>query len=146
MLSDGSINRHIKDVLIPTYQRRSKIMIQAIHELLYPYGVRISNSLKHGEGQLSESLNGGFFLYITFPDDGTLPSVEEIARISLEEYDLRIAPGTLFTVADDLGMAAIRYGDYLHGARLCWAWHEEDELLEGIERLAEVIGRLKKRI
>jgi DNA-binding transcriptional MocR family regulator len=145
MLSSGAITRHLEDVLIPTYSRRYDAMMSAIRRLLFPFGVRIMEDpqdLASISGP--EGLAGGFFLYITFPQDGSLPPTEEIASFALEEYSLRIAPGKLFTVTDKASDREARSDEYVSGARLCWAWHEEDVLVEGIQRLARVLHHLRR--
>ncbi|KAF7539426.1 hypothetical protein G7054_g2152 [Neopestalotiopsis clavispora] len=145
MLSSGAITRHLEDVLIPTYSRRYDAMMSAIRRLLFPFGVRIMEDpqdLVNIGGP--EGLAGGFFLYITFPQDGSLPPTEEIASFALEEYSLRIAPGKLFTVTDKASDREARSDEYVSGARLCWAWHEEDVLVEGIQRLARVLHHLRR--
>lgn len=145
MLSSGAITQHLENVLIPTYARRYEVMLSAIRRLLFPFGVRImADHQDPANPDGSEGLAGGFFLYITFPEDGSLPPTEEIARFALEEFGLRIAPGKLFAVTDKDSDRAARSNGYMSGARLCWAWHEEDVLVEGIQRLAEVLGQLTR--
>lgn len=137
MLTDGSLQQHLEETLIPTYRQRYYAMINAIKVSLYPLGVRISNT------GATDALAGGFFLYILFPDDG--PSVADIARVALDEYQLRIAPGALFSVEKGKSTSDKQYQLFLRGARLCWAWQEEQELVEGIERLADAFSQAKLR-
>ncbi|KAK6197809.1 hypothetical protein LQW54_010515 [Pestalotiopsis sp. IQ-011] len=145
MLSSGAVTQHLEKVLIPTYARRYEVMLSAIRRLLFPFGVRImADHQDPSNADGSGGLAGGFFLYITFPEDGSLPPTEEIASFALEEFGLRIAPGKLFAVTDKDSDRAARSNVYMSGARLCWAWHEEDVLVEGIQRLAEVLGQLTR--
>ncbi|ETS78708.1 hypothetical protein PFICI_08561 [Pestalotiopsis fici W106-1] len=145
MLSNGAITQHLENVLIPTYSRRYDAMVGAIRRLLFPFGVKIMEDPQDpAKIGASEGLAGGFFLYITFPQDGSLPPTEEIASFALEEYSLRIAPGKLFTVTDKASNREARSNEYISGARLCWAWHEEDVLVEGIQRLARVLNHLHR--
>lgn len=137
MLQDGMIEHHMKEVMIPTYRRRHRAMITAIHEMLYPLGVRIA---EEATSKISV-MPGGFFLYLYFPDDGSFPSADEIAQIALEEHNLKIARGSLFRINDD---EVERPQRFLQGARLCWAWNEEDTLVEGVERLATVLKHLRR--
>lgn len=137
MLSSGAITRHIEDVLIPTYSRRYDTMVKAIRRLLLPLGVKIMVD-PEDLADTSETV-GGFFLYIIFPQDGSLPLAEDIAKFALDQYSLRIAPGKLFQVSDENSDRHTSSAQYLYGARLCWAWHEEETLVEGIERLGEVL-------
>ncbi|KAM0817504.1 putative Aminotransferase class I/classII domain-containing protein [Seiridium cardinale] len=145
MLSNGAVTRHIADVLIPTYSRRYNTMVSAIRRLLLPLGVKIMAD-PQDPTRTSEDLAGGFFLYIIFPQDGLLPPAEEIAKFALDEYSLRVAPGKMFMATDeDLGRQRSS-GRYLSGARLCWAWHEEDALEEGVQRLGEVLKHFYRQI
>ncbi|KAI0473447.1 pyridoxal phosphate-dependent transferase [Xylariaceae sp. FL0804] len=155
MLASGAVTRHLNEVLIPTYRTRHDAMVGEIRRRLGPLGVEIlgtdhhqdSDHVPDSEGELV----GGFFLYVVFPDDGSLPSGDEIAAFALEEYDLRIAPGKLFTVSEHGAAAAAasagesRPARYLAGARLCWAWNETEDLIEGVNRLADALGRLRRR-
>ncbi|KAM0816949.1 putative Pyridoxal phosphate-dependent transferase [Seiridium cardinale] len=141
LFASGDLQRHLREVLIPTYRTRYYSMVAAIRHYLYPLGVRIVTDLSGiGRGQLA----GGFFLYILFPQDGSSPAIEQIHSLALEHFNLRIAPGGLFTVSDDTSEHESRSRTYISGARLCWAWHEEDELVEGIQRLAEALKMAKR--
>lgn len=142
MLKNGAVSRHLKEVLIPTYRRRYNTFVDAIRKRLYPYGVRIMTDIED-ESNPETGLAGGFFLYIIFPDDGSLPPTSEIAKIALDQWNLRIAQGALFAVSDDSDENGSRSAVYKRGARLCWAWHEEETLVEGIERLAQLLGELQ---
>ncbi|KAH8895261.1 PLP-dependent transferase [Thozetella sp. PMI_491] len=147
MLKSGAVVRHLNELLIPTYRQRCLAMKDAIRKHLYPYGVRIlgeREDLNAREDGAVVQYDGGFFLYIIFPDDGSLPSGREIARKALDDFNLRIAYGDLFAVPDDPITDKSRSQLYTHGARLCWAWHEEEALIEGIERLAEVLMILQQ--
>lgn len=135
MLTTGALQRHKNEVLIPTYKTRYRSLVSAIRKCLYPLGVRIV-----ADG--SQGPVGGFFLYILFPDDG--PSMEDIVKVALELFNLRIALGEIFTVIDDTSESKLRPKTYVRGARLCWAWEEEDALVEGVERLAAVLTLLSK--
>lgn len=141
LFASGALRRHLKEVLIPTYRTRHYSMVAAVRQYLYPLGVRIVTDLS-ATPQTEPA--GGFFLYVLFPEDGSLPSIETIHGVALERFNLRIAPGALFTVGDDTSTRKPRSTTYVSGARLCWAWHEEDELIEGIERLAEALKLARK--
>ncbi|KAI1501836.1 pyridoxal phosphate-dependent transferase [Biscogniauxia marginata] len=145
MLASGYIRRNIEKLLIPTYHRRYHTMVGAIRKFLYPLGVKIAADNEYvRSGDSYQNTAGGFFLYIIFPDDGSLPFAKEIAQVALEEYNLKIAPGNIFTVTDDTVEYPLRSNVYLRGARLCWAWHEEETLVEGIARLADILRKLRE--
>ncbi|KAH8893297.1 PLP-dependent transferase [Thozetella sp. PMI_491] len=130
LLSSGALKRHIRDVLIPEYRRRYYAMTEAIKVHLCPLGVKIVADPVAEGGEEA----GGFFLYLSF--DQTLPDGAEIAKVALKRYNLRVAPGNIFSVPDDPASDGWARETYGRGARLCWAWHEEDTLVEGIVRLA----------
>lgn len=139
ILEGGKLTSHINEVLIPTYRKRYSAMVGAIRRHLYPLGVRLVSdpSLKE------EGVAGGFFLYISF-GVGTAEVASEIARISLQQFNLQIGPGHIFGVPDDPLSGDRGRATYYGGARLCWAWHEEKELVEGIERLAIVVKGVQR--
>lgn len=85
---------------------------------------------------------GGFFTYISFPDQ--LPSSDVIAKRAREEYSLIFAYGEMFVVKGDTTSAERSSKSFGRGARLCWAWHEEAEIEEGINRLAELLKLMLK--
>lgn len=80
---------------------------------------------------------GGFFTYISFP--GNFPSAAVIAKKAREEYALIFAYGDMFVVKGDPSSAERSAKSFGRGARLCWAWHEEEEIEEGVKRLARVL-------
>lgn len=108
-------------------------MTKAIREHLYPLGVRIVGD----EGETVGKIAGGFFLYLSFNDCSA--SGPAIAKTALEKYNVKIAPGGIFSVPDDPESKIRGEDTYLHGARLCWAWNEEVVLVDGIKRLANAI-------
>lgn len=134
MLASGALTRHIHEVLIPTYRERYYAMTTAIDQYLGPLGVKIVAL----EDVIAGGFAGGFFLYLSF--DGCGRGIgAEVAKVALEQFDLRIAPGNIFAVPDDLESVKRCKLTYSNGARLCWAWNEEEVLVEGIHRLAEAI-------
>lgn len=134
LFASGALQQHLHNVLIPTYQKRYHTLVSAVRHHLYPLGVRIAADSSPSSHSIPA---GGFFLYILFP--GRDAAVDDICSLALERFNLKIAPGRIFTVADDASESPSRPTAYVSGARLCWAWHEEDELVEGIERLAETL-------
>ncbi|EXJ77602.1 hypothetical protein A1O3_09829 [Capronia epimyces CBS 606.96] len=135
VLRTGALEAHVQNVLIPLYQTRSATIRRAIEEHLGPLGVEIHIGrpyhVKMDAGH-DEEVIGGFFLYILFPQ-GIL--ADEVAAVALKEQNIR------FLAA---GMMAVRgsksSSDLLkRGARLCWAWEEEDRLVEGVQRIAQVL-------
>lgn len=140
MLRGGYLQSHIKDVLIPTYRQRYYTLISAIVNKLEPLGVCIeTNRSKTGTA-------GGFFTYLRLPAD--LPIARTVAAFAFKNQALRIAFGHMFTVVGDEGSVrrAESEGGFARCVRLCWAWHEEAEIEEGIGRLATVIVDIRERM
>jgi DNA-binding transcriptional MocR family regulator len=134
MLVSGKLEEHIRSTLIPVYQRRHRAMLKSIQMHLLPLGFKIP-SIKTVEGDGDEAgLAGGFFLYLEFPPGS--PPAETVAKVALEEFNLRIAHGGMMCVAGDAGSVQRGKKGFGQGARLCWAWHEEADIDEGIQRLA----------
>ncbi|KAF5496964.1 Uncharacterized protein CGCS363_v008887 [Colletotrichum siamense] len=134
MLQNGVMTTHINDCLIPVYRERYHALTNAIKRCLYPLGARVvaENS--------DSNVAGGFFLYVSF---GKFTGAK-IAQVALQDFNLKIAPGSIFAVPDDPLSISRGETSYFNGARLCWAWHEKEELVEGVERLAAAIRRISE--
>ena len=140
MLRSGQLQSHIKDNLIPTYRKRYYTLMAAINDLLSPLGVVVEVSVR---GDSSTATAGGFFTYLRLPDD--LPVARTVAVFALNQR-LRIAFGHMFTVTGDEGSVARAEASdgFAKCIRLCWAWHEDAEIKEGIERLAAAIVDIRE--
>jgi DNA-binding transcriptional MocR family regulator len=140
MLSSGQIMNHLQQVLIPTFQKRYHAIVRAIHEYLLPLGVQIlQDDSKHTQDGASHvSQAGGYFLYITLPEQGALLNINDIVTRADEGHLLRLAPGHIYQV-NNTTMNSETREPFRHGLRLCWAWHEEEDIIEGIQRLAKVL-------
>lgn len=146
MLSNGRIEQHLNEVLIPTYQKRYLAMVDAIHKHLTPLGVRIFGE-QFNEQASGSRIVGGFFLFVLFPH-GLRLSNAEIANFAIEEVAVVIPPGDMFAIGPgrshlDTNSHQVPEPGFINGTRLCWAWHEEAEIVAGIERLARLIHRLQ---
>ncbi|TDZ32555.1 Uncharacterized protein C8035_v011584 [Colletotrichum spinosum] len=140
LLESGSLAKHINEVLVPTYRTRYYALVRAIRRHLYPLGVRIVAD----EATRTTDVAGGFFLYLSF--GGGVEIASEVARIALGHFSLKISPGSIFGVPDDPLSDARGKSTYYNGTRLCWAWHEEDEIVQGIERLAVVVRIVQRAL
>ncbi|KAI0828746.1 PLP-dependent transferase [Hypoxylon sp. FL0890] len=150
MLVSGVLERHVQNVLIPTYRRRYKTLVNAIKTHLYPLGIKISTGIpyetyaKDDKGnRFRTALAGGFFLYIDYPSEEAFPTAAEIIDIGSEEYALKIAPGDVFVVKGDPKSPKRADLTWNRGTRLCWAWNEEEVLVEAIQRFAETVRQAK---
>ncbi|KAL6408369.1 uncharacterized protein AUP68_08226 [Ilyonectria robusta] len=152
MIATGSLEKHIVNNLIPTYRSRYYAMFRAIKEHLIPLGFCVSTGklyeacpTSNGERNGHSKMNvvaGGYFTYITVPQDLSV-SVGELAALALERYDLKFAYGGMMTVEGDKESAERASRGFGNGIRLCWAWHNEEEIVEGIQRLAQLTREVK---
>ncbi|AEO60538.1 hypothetical protein MYCTH_2309805 [Thermothelomyces thermophilus ATCC 42464] len=85
-----------------------------------------------GDGR--EEVYGGYFLWLTLPEGVDSAVVAERARA---EEDLIVAPGQIFEVAGDEDSAR-----FPRNLRLSYSWADEEDIVEGIERLATVLRRM----
>ena len=79
---------------------------------------------------------GGYFVWLTLPA-GT--SAEVVAKRALEEEALIVPPGSTFQVYGD---AVSGTDGFENNLRLCFAWVEEQLLVDGVRRLAAVVERI----
>jgi DNA-binding transcriptional MocR family regulator len=113
--------------------------MSSITTSLLPLGITIESASQN-------SMAGGFFTYLRLPS--YLPPAKIVAAHALNEKKLRIAFGHMFCVTGDEGSVrrAEAEGGFDRCVRLCWAWHEEVELREGIERLAETVKEVGEMV
>ncbi|KAI9742372.1 MAG: hypothetical protein M1818_003905 [Claussenomyces sp. TS43310] len=144
LLSTGALQSHIDNVLIPTYRQRYLVLMSSITKHLLPLGVRITIGEPYVEATPETGVvpAGGFFTYIAFPAE--LPSADVIAKRALNEYNLRFAYGEMFVVKGDDESTLRAKLTWGNGARLCWAWEEEEMIMEGIKRLTELLKIMLK--
>jgi DNA-binding transcriptional MocR family regulator len=126
LLQDGSLEEHIRDVLIPSYARRWRTMMDAIERHLVPLGVSVSKVSLVGK-----DVFGGYFIWFELPEG---VSAERIAVRAKETENLIVAQGDMFEVHGD--EQAVRFERWV---RVCFAWEGEELLVEGIERLGKVV-------
>lgn len=151
MIASGQLDSHIQETLIPTYRSRYYTLFKAIKEHLLPLGFEISTGKPYEQALANDtnshtpatSVAGGFFTYLTIPADLTIQA-NKLAEIALQEYNLKFAFGGMMTVEGDKGSTERAASGFGKGIRLCWAWHNEDEIVEGIKRLAKLVQEIKK--
>lgn len=117
-------------------------MLQAVKRELGPLGVTVLEDNRTGaerkEGQ--PALFGGYFLWLQLPD--TTPfTAKEVAERALEEEKLVVSPGENAEVSGDGETASIRFPRHL---RVCFSWEEEEDLVEGVERLGRVVRKMMR--
>ncbi|KAK7751385.1 Valine--pyruvate aminotransferase [Diatrype stigma] len=151
LLRAGDLDAHIDRVLKPAYQRRHALLVAAVERcLVAPPAVRarvrgrrsLVAASGGGEDGDGEDIYGGFFVWVSFGGGGGgggVPPARVIAERCLAEENLVIGHGDLFEVHGDGDDEATQFA---HDVRLCFAWEDEADLVEGVERLARVIGRM----
>lgn len=78
---------------------------------------------------------GGYFVWLTLP--ASLQG-HDVVRRAREEESLIIPEGSVFGVRGDSS------SDLDDKVRLCFSWEAEELLVEGIQRLARVVGRIQQ--
>lgn len=128
LMESGDLQRHIFQTLQPAYAHRYHRMMTAIEDHLVPLGVTLQ--------QLNRKVMGGYFIWLTLPYPLRADDVAAKARV---EENLIVKEGTSFGVWGDSD------GQDLAGKiRVCFSWEEESMLVEGIERLGNVIYGMKQ--
>ncbi|KAH7176892.1 pyridoxal phosphate-dependent transferase [Dactylonectria macrodidyma] len=135
LLSSGALQNHIQNKLIPCYSARYYAMVDAIREYLEPLGVKITTGTP-------VKAAGGFFLLITLPKG--LPPTPLLAKIALEQHELKFACGKMFEVKGDIGSRERSETGFGSTVRLCWAFHDEDAIVEGIKRMREILIKCRE--
>ncbi|KAH6967734.1 pyridoxal phosphate-dependent transferase [Ilyonectria sp. MPI-CAGE-AT-0026] len=141
MLSSGALEAHIQNKLIPCYSARYYAMVDAIREYLEPLGVLITTGKPYSTIVLAA---GGFFLLITLPKG--LPPTPVLAKISVEQHELKFAYGKMFEVKGDSGSKRRSELGFGSTIRLCWAFHEENIIVEGIKRMRDILIECKEKV
>ncbi len=127
LLKSGDLQRHIVNVLQPTYARRYHGMISAIEKYLVPLDVQLP--------QDGREVVGGYFIWLSLPS----PLIaDEVAVEAKQDENLVIGPGPLFGVYGDADKEGLK-----DKVRLCFSWEEEELLPEGIQRLSRVIRAMQ---
>ncbi|ORY59727.1 pyridoxal phosphate-dependent transferase [Pseudomassariella vexata] len=137
MLRAGDLEAHIEGLLKPAYQKRHALLLEAVGRVLVPLGAVVNESSLEGSeiDESKKSVFGGYFLWMKFPDG---PAAKAIAEMCQLEEELIVGFGDMFEVHGD--EEAVRFGN---GIRLCFAWEDEGDLVEGVERLGRVISRMR---
>ncbi|RDW80836.1 hypothetical protein BP5796_05534 [Coleophoma crateriformis] len=128
LMKNGQLVKHIIEVLQPAYQRRWKIMMDALATHIFPLGL----SVRTKEIQKTQQVFGGYFIWLDLPDG---IDAEGLVSHALKSENLIVAAGPMFEVEGD---ASVKFAGSL---RLCFAWEEEEDLKAGVERLGRAVKR-----
>lgn len=106
--------------------------MEALEEHLVPLGVKVSNASPSGT-----DVAGGYFVWLELPEGMSAERVSAAAKV---DENLIVAHGDLFEV----------YGDeksvtFPRSLRICFAWEDEGNLVEGIQRLASAISSVRDK-
>ena len=94
-------------------------MLDAIRRHLVPLGATLPQ----------DEVVGGYFVWMKLPVNTVL-----LAKKAKEVENLVVAEGAIFEVPGDREVV-----NFPNEIRLCFAWEDEERLVEGIERLASVV-------
>ncbi|KAJ8100593.1 pyridoxal phosphate-dependent transferase [Lipomyces tetrasporus] len=134
LLQTGNLQTHLSKIIRPTLQRRHRLLMEAFHERLAPLGVECrESSLPNGTSY------GGYFVWLTLPKD--MPS-RLVAEVALHKENLIVGNGAMFEVH---GNNNGKHHNFNRHIRLTFAYVSEDELVEGVQRLRNVIQRIRHK-
>ncbi|KAL8851370.1 MAG: hypothetical protein Q9221_003737 [Calogaya cf. arnoldii] len=125
LLSSGDLEKHLYTTLQPAYALRYNSMMSAIESYLLPLDVTLPQS--------DRDVVGGYFLWLELPKPLVADAVAQRAKA---EENLIIGQGPLFAVYGD------ERKDLERQVRVCFSWEAEENLSEGIQRLATVIRKM----
>ncbi|EDO65426.2 PLP-dependent transferase [Neurospora crassa] len=143
LIQSGALDRHLSEVVRPGLQKRHALTMDAIRrELVVPLGVRVIEDNRTGAERKEKEgeVYGGYFLWLELPETGF--TAKEVAERALEEERLVVSPGENAEVSGE-GIpkenVGIRFPRHL---RVCFSWEEEEDLVEGVERLGRVLRKM----
>ncbi|KAK4158265.1 pyridoxal phosphate-dependent transferase [Chaetomidium leptoderma] len=139
MLSGGELEGYLDRVVRPALRGRHRVMLDVARRVLAPMGVGVWGGNGVGGAGVAgeekeEEMFGGYFVWLTLPVGLDAAVVADRAR---EEEALVVAPGGLFEVAGDEETAR-----FPRNVRLSFSWEDEEDLVEGVERLGRVLRRI----
>jgi DNA-binding transcriptional MocR family regulator len=126
LLASNTLQQHILRVLQPAYARRYHVMMAAITKHLLPLGVSTH--------QANADVAGGYFIWLKLPEP--LKS-EAVTRKAAKEQELIISDGNAFQVQGDEKSGI----SFQSNIRLCFSYETEENLVEGVERLARLVKK-----
>ncbi|KAJ5380448.1 uncharacterized protein N7496_002876 [Penicillium cataractarum] len=129
MLETNTLQEHISTKLVPDGHRRYSLMISAIRKCLTPLAVTFSPDPER------TTLTGGYYVWVKLP----IPlDANQVCREAIDTQNIELGNGGLFSVPG----GDSRDADLHRSLRLCFMWEDDEHLVEGINRLATIIGTL----
>jgi DNA-binding transcriptional MocR family regulator len=124
LLATTTLQKHIGRDLQTAYARRYHAMMTAITHHLLPLGVSTPEA--------NADVAGGYFIWLELPEPLTS---EGITRKAADEQDLIVSDGNAFQVQGDEESGI----SFDRNIRICFSYETEENLVEGVERLARLI-------
>lgn len=128
MLRAGDVDSHVAAAARPALRRRHAAAVGVVRSALGRFGVRV--------GAGGDGVYGGYFLWLALREGG--PRAREVAERARAEENLIVAEGDMFEVHGDEEAAR-----FPMNIRLCYSWEEEEDVVEGVQRLGRVLERLE---
>ncbi|KAL1902303.1 Valine--pyruvate aminotransferase [Sporothrix stenoceras] len=130
LMRTGELDRYLRETVRPTLQWRHRLLTQAVQEHLSEFLEIKCGGLPSG-ASAEVTTYGGYFLWLKLRR--TDISAAAVSKLALSVENLVIADGKLFEVKGDEKSA--QFDDHI---RLCFAWEDEDKIVEGVQRLARI--------
>lgn len=131
MLQSGTLQDYLTKTVRPSLQRRHRVMMDTIHEHIVPLGISVREA-----GVKGGNVYGGYFVWLTL-NEGL--SSKLVADAALAEEKLIVGNGTMFQVHGDEGSV-----DVDGFIRLTFSYIPEEDLVEGVKRLARVLRKMQQ--
>lgn len=128
LLTTGTLQSHLTLTLNPVYSRRYESLRLAFDQNLSPLGVHLDDP---------STIHGGWFLWLRLPDWCDAKLLSEWVE---KDYNVLVAYGEMYQLRNYSGSSS----EPSRAIRICLAWEEEDQLIEGVRRLGEGIRAMKE--
>lgn len=128
LLTTGTLQSHLSDILIPVFSRRFECLKHAFDSILSPLGVRLADS---------SPIHGGWFLWLQLPDWCDAKAFSEWVE---RDHNVLVAYGEMYQLRGYSGSSS----EPSRAIRICLAWEEEDQLMEGVRRLGDGMRAMKE--
>lgn len=130
LMDHGWLQKHVGGKLVPAYRKRWVLMKKAVERELGGLGGGVVDVGDTG-------LAGGYFLWIRLPEGA---KATDVARMARDTEALMVSPGPSFGVALEE-----QETDFEPFVRLSFSYEDEENLVEGVVRLARVVRALLNR-
>jgi DNA-binding transcriptional MocR family regulator len=129
LLETDTLRQHLSTKVIPEGHRRNSLMVSAILKRLTPLGVTFSPDPEQN------TVVGGYYVWVKLPSP---LDADQVCEKAIEMQNLELGNGHLFSVPGGESQCV----DLQRCLRLCFMWEDDEQLVEGVNRLAIVIEAL----